>query len=326
MKLAVTGASGFIGSSLSRHLHERGHDVVGLVRSPRKIQALVEAGISTKICDVTDPDTLRSAFQEVDGVFHLAALFNRPEASWDEYRRVNVTGTLNVLEAALACKVKRVVHCSTVGVAVRSGNPPFSESTPYSPPSWDRYETTKSEAEQLALDFGKRNRLPVVVIRPAQVYGPGDTGKAKFYRMVKKGVIVNPGDTRKHLIFIDDLCRAYELAMEREGVIGEVLIIAGERAIALKDLIAIAARDLGVPCPKVILPALPMTWLCMVTEAICNLLKIKPILFRRSMDFFTRSVEVDGQKAKKYLGFQNQVDVEAGVAKTLAWYREHGLL
>lgn len=326
MKLAVTGASGFIGSSLSRYLHERGHDVVALVRSAKKVQALTETGISTKICDVTDPDALRSAFQGIDGVFHLAALFNRPEASWDEYRRVNVRGTQNVLEAALACKVRRVIHCSTVGVAVRSGNPPFSETTPYSPPLWDKYETTKCEAEQLALDFGKRTRLPVVVIRPAQVYGPGDTGKAKFYKMVKKGVIVNPGDTRKHLIFIDDLCRAFELAMEKEGVIGEVLIIGGERAIALKDLIAIAARDLGVPRPKVIIPALPMTWLCIVTEAMCNLIKIKPMLFRRSMDFFTRSVEVDGQKAKQYLGFQNQVTVEAGIVKTLAWYREHGLL
>jgi len=307
-------------------LHKRGHGVVALVRSPEKVQALADAGIRTKVCDVTDPDSLRSAFRGVDGVFHLAALFNCPEASMDDYRSVNVGGTRNVLEAALACNVKRVVHCSTVGVAVSNGNPPFCEATPYSPPSWDKYETTKCEAEQLALDFERRTRLPVVVIRPAQVYGPGDRGKVKFYRMVKKGMIVNPGGTRKHLIFIDDLCRAFELAMEKDGITGEIFIIAGDKPIALVDLVAIVARALGVPRPKVILPALAMTGLCIVTEAICNLIKIRPLLFRRSMDFFTRSVEMNGQKAKRSLGFQNHVDVEAGVARTLGWYKESGLI
>jgi nucleoside-diphosphate-sugar epimerase len=326
MKFAVTGASGFIGSSLSRHLHGREHDVVALVRSPEKVRALSMAGISSKICDVTDPDALRSAFQGVDGVFHLAALFNRPEASWDEYKLVNVRGTQNVLEAALACKVRRVIHCSTVGVAVRSGNPPFSEATPYSPPLWDKYETTKCEAEQLVLDFGKRTQLPIVVIRPAQVYGPGDVSKAKFYRMVKKGVIVAPGRTLKHLVYVDDLCRAIELAMVREEAVGEIFIVAGEKPIALKDLIGLVASELGVPIPTIHLPAMPITWLCSLTEAVCGFLHIKPFLFRRSMDFFTRSVSFDASKAERELGFRAETDVKTGVAKTAAWYKQQGLL
>ena len=255
MRIAITGASGFIGSNLSCHLQEQGHEVIGLVRSTSQSNMLKDAGIEVQICDVTDSDCLEQVFQGVDVVFHLAALFNHPEASWEDYRHVNVQGTKNVLNASEACKVGRVIHCSTVGVAVRSGAPPFSESTPYSPPTWDKYETTKCEAEKTALDFHARTGLPIVIIRPSQVYGPGDTGKAKFYKMVQKGVLVNPGNTLKHLIFIHDLCRAFELAMEKDEGIGEVLIIAEEKAIALKDLISIAARELGVAPPKIYLPA-----------------------------------------------------------------------
>jgi nucleoside-diphosphate-sugar epimerase len=211
-------------------------------------------------------------------------------------------------------------------VASGIGPPPYSETTPYSPPGNDKYETTKCEAERLALQFSKTSGLPIVVIRPAQVYGPGDVRKAKFYRMVKKGVIVEPVRTMKHLVYVDDLCRAIELAIVAEEAAGQVFIIAEEKPIALNDLIGVVASELGVPIPKIRLPAMPITWLCSVTEAVCGFLHIKPPLYRRSMDFFTRSVYFDVSKAKKQLGFKAQTDVHTGVAKTATWYREEGLL
>ena len=326
MKIAITGASGFIGGSLSRYLHERGHEVLGLVRPTSQTSSLRETGIRTQVCDVTDHNGLQATFQGIDVVFHLAALFNHPEASWDDYRTANVQGTQNVLEASLACKVGRVIHCSTVGVAVGTGKVPASELAPYSPPSWDKYETTKCEAEKAALDFHTRTQLPIIVIRPSQVYGPGDRGKAKFYKMVKKGIIVNPGDTLKHLIFIDDLCRAFELAMEKDEAVGEVFIIADQKAIALRDLIGFAAHELGVAPPKLYLPAIPITFACTVTEHLCNFLGKKPILFRRSMDFFTKSVQFDVHKADLKLDFKAGTGVREGVQKTVSWYRQMDLL
>jgi nucleoside-diphosphate-sugar epimerase len=326
MRVALTGANGFIGVKLCRYLKGRGCEVRGLVRSAMGESALEAEDITAHRADVSDATSLKEAFQGVDVVMHLAALFNRPDASWEEYRRVNVEGVRNVLEAARDCGVSRVVHCSTGGVAIGRGTPPFSEEAPYSPPSWDKYETTKCEGEKLALKFHRRTGYPVVVIRPAQVYGPGDRSKAKFYRMVKKGVIVNPGETLKHLIYIKDLCRAFELAGRKSEAVGEVFIIAGRTPIPLKELIALVAHQLDVPCPSIVLPALPITGLCIATEFVCNLAHVEPILFRRSMDFFTRSVQFDASKAKEVLQFEDRTDVSIGVAETARWYRQMGLV
>ena len=326
MKIAITGASGFIGSRLSPYLHERGHDVAALVRSNEKVLSLNKTGIATRICDITDRDSLKEAFKDMQVVIHLAALFNHPEASWDEYYRVNVEGTKNVLEAAVQTGVQRVVHCSTGGVVTGGGNLPYSEQTPYSSPAWDKYETTKMEGEKVALDFHGAQDLEVVIIRPTQPYGPGDVSKAKFYRMVKKGIIVNPGKTKKHLVFIDDLCRGFEMTALSKNVKGEIFIIGGQTAIELKTLVRVVADNLKVPPPKIVIPATPIKWLCGITEYICNLLGMRPILYRRSMDFFIKSVEFDVTKAHEVLGFQSQIDVYEGVSKTAAWYKAAGLL
>lgn len=326
MRVAVTGASGFIGSNLCEYLAKHEHAVVPIVRTSPKAARWKESGFDVAVCDVTDQDGLRRAFEKVDVVMHLAALFNRPECSWDDYRRINVGGTRNVLEAARANGVGRVIHCSTVGVATGNGVERTSERAPYAPPSWDKYETTKCEAEQLALEFHATHGFPVSVIRPAQVYGPGDRSKAKFYRLVKKGIIVNPGKTLKHLIFIDDLCRAFELAATNDRAIGEVFIIGGIKAVPLRELTKVVARELHVPPPRVRLPATPITWLCTATETVSEFLGRKPPLYRRSMDFFTKSVHFDVSKAEEQLGFRSEVNILTGVAKTARWYQEQQLV
>lgn len=325
MRIAITGASGFIGYNLSRYLTNKGYSVVAFVRNPDNMAHLAN-DIEIVKGDVTNPESLLKAFEKVDVVIHLAALFNHPEASWDDYNAVNVTGTINVLNAAKNAGVKKVIHCSTVGVASGTGNMPYNESTEYSAPEWDKYETTKCKGEQAALEFHRKQDYPVVVIRPAQPFGPGDKSKTKFYKMVRKGIIVNPGNTYKHLIYIDDLCRAFELAITEEKAIGEVVIIAGKEATLLKDLIKIAAKELNVPAPKIIIPATLMTLLCTITEKVCNLIKIKPVLFRRSMDFFTKSVEFDVTKAKTTLGFESTTEVSDGVVETIKYYKQEGLL
>ena len=152
MRVAITGASGFIGSNLSRYLSNKGYSVVAFVRNP---DSMTQPANNIEIVkgDVTNPESLLKAFEGVDVAIHLAALFNHPEASWDDYKAVNVAGTTNVLTAAKQAGVKKVIHCSTVGVASGTGNMPYDESTEYSEPKWDKYETTKCKGEQAALEF-----------------------------------------------------------------------------------------------------------------------------------------------------------------------------
>jgi nucleoside-diphosphate-sugar epimerase len=279
-----------------------------------------------RIADVTSQSQLETAFANVDGVFHLAALFNHPDKTWDDYRAVNVQGTLNVLQAAVTSGCDRVVHCSTVGVATEAHAPPFSEDTPYSPQPDDKYEVSKTEGEIAAREFAAEHGTSLVVIRPAQVYGPGDRSKAKFYKLVKKGVIVRPGRTKKHLIYVDDLCEAFLKAMLLDSADGEVFLIAGREPTPLNELVTLAADTMGVNTPRVRLPATPVVLACTIVEKSCNLVGIKPFIFRRSMDFFTKSVECDVSKAKHKLGFSSDTSVETGVKNTVDWLQANNLI
>lgn len=323
MKICVTGATGFIGKQLSNHLERSGHQVVALVRTQPDAGAGFNDGIEFAIGDVRDPESLKAAFTGCEVVMHLAALFNHPEQSLEDYQAVNVDGVRNVLETARDNGVGRVVHCSTVGVA-SDGPPPYSESAPYAPPEWDKYETTKCAGEKLARKFHSDTGYPVVVIRPAQVYGPGDEGKIKFYRMVKKGVIVNPGKTLKHLIYVQDLCRAFELAATCEQGFGEPMIIASPEPTPLTELVSLVAKAIKVEEPKIRIPAMPITVLATVVEYVFNLIDKKPPIFRRSTHFFTKSVAFNAQNAEKYLGFSSEVSTEQGVANTAEWYSANG--
>ncbi|MCB0359972.1 MAG: NAD-dependent epimerase/dehydratase family protein, partial [Bdellovibrionales bacterium] len=171
----VTGATGFTGSHLTRRLLELGHDVSCLVR-PTSDPALVEEfrskGATIITGDVTDRDCVFQAVAGNDYVFHIAALFRQAKFPDQIYWDVNVGGTVNVLDAAEAAGVEKMVHCSTGGVHSHIDNPPADESTPYRPS--DIYQVTKCEAEKLALERFRSGRLRGTVIRPAMIWGEGD--------------------------------------------------------------------------------------------------------------------------------------------------------
>lgn len=327
MRIAVTGATGFVGANLCVHLHKAGHEVVAVARDLEKAKAVLPENMQVVQGDIKDQDSLENAFKGCQGVMHLAALFNNPESSWDDYRDTNIKAVENVILAARAADVKRVVHCSTVGVAIGKDNPPHDENSPYNPPKWDKYETTKTEGEKMALHHAKHPEAPeVVVIRPAQVYGPGDISKVKFYKMVKNRILVNPGETLKHLIYIDDLSEAFHLAMLKEGISGEVFTIAGNSVTPLKDLILIVGGALGVQKPKIYIPSTPIVVLATVVEVVFNAIGKKPPIFRRSMDFFRKSVHFNPQKAQSLLGFQSSTPVHEGVKATADWYKKKDLI
>ena len=116
------------------------------------------------------------------------------------------------------------------------------------------------------------------------------------------------------------------MTVEKDEAVGEVFIIAEKKAIALKELIRLASHELGVALPRLYLPATPITFVCAVTEHLCNLIGKRPILFRRSMDFFTKSVHFDSSKAVRKLEFIANTNVREGVSQTVAWYKKTGLL
>lgn len=330
MRVLVTGATGFTGGHMARTLAARGEQVRALVR-PRSAEGdaarrLREAGIDLAIGDLTDREAVARAADGVEVVYHIAATYREAGQPDAAYTAVNVDGTRHLLEGALAGGAARVVHCSTGGVHGHIERPPATEDAPYAP--GDIYQETKLAAEQLARRFGEQRGLDIVVARPIGIYGPGDRRFLKMFRGVKKGTfpILGGGEVFYHLTFIDDLVEGFRLCGTVAAARGRTYILAGPEYTTLKELAARMARVLGVAPPKLRLPVWPFWVAGALCEAVCVPLRLEPPLYRRRVDFYTKSRAFDTTRARTELGFAPSVRLDEGLARTAEWYRAQGWL
>jgi len=322
----VTGASGFVGGHVVKLLVESGVRVRGMVRDPAKAEPLEKLGVETVTADLRDAESLRRAVDGVDHVYGIASLFRQAGLPEEVFHDINAEGIRRLFDAAIDAGVRRIVHCSTVGVLGHVADPPGTEESPYSP--GDMYQRTKLEGEKIAMEYFRSGKMRGVVIRPAMIYGPGDTRNLKLFRMIAKGhfFYVGPGRQCVHFIDVRDLARAFYLAMTRDDVNAEVFIIAGEKAVPLVEMVTRIADELGVKRPRIHLPVKPMQWLGSACEAICRPLHINPPIFRRRVDFFTKNRHFDGSKARRDLGFEPAKTFEAEIADIIKWYKEQSWL
>jgi nucleoside-diphosphate-sugar epimerase len=330
VKVLVTGATGFTGGHLAQYLSARGEAVRALVRprSRAKFAAspLPAKGVVAVDGDLTDAAALKRAAEGVDVVYHIAATYREAGQPDAAYRATNVEGTRNVLEAAQAGGARRVVHCSTGGVHGHIANPPANEDAPFNP--GDVYQETKLEAEKLARGFGDRTGLDVVVARPIGIYGPGDMRFLRLFRGLARGKfpMIGSGTPFYHLTYIDDLVEGFRLCGTVPGAKGRTYILAGPRYTTLEQLVQMVAKELRVPPPRLHLPVWPFWTAGLLCEMVCVPLGIEPPIFRRRVDFYTKSRAFDTMRARTELGFSPKVDLEEGIKRTADWYRQEGLL
>jgi nucleoside-diphosphate-sugar epimerase len=330
VRVLVTGATGFTGGHLARTLAARGDQVRALVRprSRPKFDAseLPAAGVEAAEGDLGEGAALARAMQGVEVVYHIAATYREAGQPDSAYRAINVGGTRNVLQAARAAGVRRVVHCSTGGVHGHIANPPANEDAPFNP--GDVYQDTKLEAEQAARDFGCTSGLDVVIARPIGIYGPGDTRFLRMFRGLARGrfPMLGSGEVYYHLTFIGDLVEGFRLCGIVPGAAQRTYFLAGPRFTTLNDLVAMVARELGVPPPRRHWPVWPFWTAGLLCEMVCVPLGLEPPIFRRRVDFYTKSRAFDTSRARTELGFAPKVDLEEGIRVTAAWYRERRLL
>jgi nucleoside-diphosphate-sugar epimerase len=319
----VTGATGFTGGYMVRSLVADGHPVRVLVRS-RSSAASLPPGVDVREADITDPAAVARAVGGAGTIYHLAAAYREASHREGGYWRVNVGATRNLLEAASTGGVERFVHCSTVGVHGHIANPPADEQTAYSP--GDPYQRTKCEAEVLALAYARDRGLPLTVARPTAIYGPGDTRLLKMFRMIAKGTFVMLGsrDINYHMVFVDDLVAGLRLLGTHPAAPGEVFILGGDRYYLLETIAGMIADLLGVRRPRIRLPAAPFQIAGSICEAICVPLGVEPPIYRRRVDFFTKSRAFSIEKARRILGYSPQVPLEVGLRRTLDWYLDEG--
>jgi nucleoside-diphosphate-sugar epimerase len=329
VRVLVTGATGFTGGHLARALAARGDDVRALVRDPTSAAAaeLKGSGVTIVRGDLRDQTSLDAAADGVDVVYNIAAMYRQAGLPPGLYRDVNATAVGRIIEAAARGRARRVVHCSTVGVHgdVRgSAAPGANEDAPLAP--GDIYQETKAEGERVARESAARTGVEVVVARPTGIFGPGDRRLLKLFRGVarERWITLGAGEIYYHLTYIDDLVEGFRRCGEEPAAANRTYILAGGEVTTLNALVALVADVAGVPAPTRHLPVWPVWIAGAICEAICAPFGIEPPLFRRRVDFFTKSRAFDITRARTEIGYAPVVTLREGIRRTLDWYRAHG--
>jgi nucleoside-diphosphate-sugar epimerase len=289
-------------------------------------EAVTAAGVELVEGDLRDGAALERACAGVEVVYHIAAIYRQAGLRDEEYRAVNADASRAVVLAASAAGARRVVHCSTVGVHGDVEHPPANEDAPLRP--GDIYQVTKLEGEVAAREAGRQAGIEVVVARPTGIYGPGDRRLLKLFRGVarRRFVVLGSGRIFYHLTYIDDLVEGFRLCGEVPAAAGRTYILAGGEVTTLDELIALIAEEARVPRPRLRLPVWPFWVAGAACEALCAPFGIEPPIYRRRVDFFTKSRAFDISRARAELGYAPQVLLREGIRRTLAWYREAGWL
>jgi nucleoside-diphosphate-sugar epimerase len=252
MKYFVTGATGFLGGELARQLVAAGHHAVALVRTPAKADALRALGPAVTLAegDITDAASLRAPMTGVDGVFHCAAWY-KVGVKGDAAESINVGGTRNVLHAMRELQIPKGVYTSTLAVFSDTHGREVDESYfHHADPFLGEYDRTKWIAHyEVALPM-MREGLPLVIVQPGAIYGPGDTSglRTMFLDYLHRRLPAIPAKTAFSWGYIEDVAHAHILAMEK-GRAGETYIICGPSH-TLTEVFAMAEQITGIPAGR----------------------------------------------------------------------------
>jgi nucleoside-diphosphate-sugar epimerase len=327
MNFLITGVTGFIGSRLAIALLEQGEGVRALGRcqtewEQRRAEEIRQRGGQVHDISLDASEALAEQMRGIDVVIHLAAAQHEANVPDAYFRQVNVEGTRTLLQTAEAQQVKRFVHGSTIGVYAWRADKVCDENSPLEPDNI--YGTTKLEAEAVV----RSAKLPQVIVRISETYGPGDLRLLKLFKGAEKGLslLLGAGSNRHHLIYIDDLIHGLLLAAQSEKAVGETLVLVGPAAVTSREMIEAVRREVGQKLPLLHLPLWPFMALAMLLQTLLRPLGIQPPLHRRRMDFFRKSFSFSGERAYALLGHQSKVELEAGLEATARWYREQGCL
>ena len=315
-KYFVTGATGFIGGEIVKQLIGRGHKVVALVRSPEKAGMLKALGVEMHLGDITDRETLRAPMTGVDGVFHVAAWYkvgvHEPLAD-----RINVDGTRNVLNTMRTLEIPRGVYTSSVAVFSDTRGVVPDERYRYDGPHLSHYDRTKWIAHYRVAQPQIEEGLPLTIVMPGLVYGPGDTSgmHTALVDLLRGRLPMTPARTAFCWAHVEDTARGHILAME-QGKPGETYIITGPRhtfeyAFAMAAKFGKVRAPLMHPGPRTMRGAAALMSLAKRFTSLPLALQPEALRVLAGTTYFGAN-----EKAARELGFTAR-PVEEGLAQTL---------
>jgi nucleoside-diphosphate-sugar epimerase len=321
----ITGANGFVGSNLCRHLLGAGHRVRGLVRANADRRFIADLGdLTLCIGALADPDSLRQGFVGCDIVIHAAAR-TADWGPWDLFEGSNVRGVAAVLDAAKHVGVRRLVHLSSVSVYGFPGVTDVTEDRPWLPRPRDPYVTSKQMGERLARD-AHGNGIEVVVLRPGGLYGPNDhVTSAPLFAALERGrlPLVDGG---RHLMapaYVDNLVQAVWRAATHANAGGNAYNVADDRRTTWREYLRWASDDLGCRPPTLSLPSSIALPISAGVEDLWGwfLPRRMPPLTRYRIRAVMADSHYSCQRARDELGYAPTVTTREGLRRTVAWYR-----
>lgn len=326
MKYLITGATGFMGPHLVRHLISNGHYCRCLVRDDDKGKPLAELGAEIVHGDITLPETLEGIGTDMDRLLHLATLGHASNftVTPEMFEQVNVQGTLNIMQEALRAGIPRIVHCSSVAALGIADEVPATEESACQP--HHPYGISKLKAEQEVKRLVKEQGLPASIIRFSMVYGPGDWRDIlKLTRMAKRGLWPKIGSRPKltPLIHVDDAIQGLLLAAEK-GRAGEVYFITNGQSEPFDNLRKVIQNALGVKRIPIYVPEWLALSLAGIVEKTFPLIGKIPPVARKNIESTLADRVFSIEKARNELGFKPVVEPEQGLRDTVHWYQQQG--
>lgn len=326
-RVVVTGASGLLGGNLAAELRAQGHDVIATRRAGTRIAHLDDLALAWVDADLGSADALARAFAGADAVFHCAAAVSVKREVTAEMTAANVTGTANVIEAAIAAGVARLVHTSSVvAVGLTTDGRPCDETATWNFDAEglvDAYAITKRRAEELV--HAARDRIDAVIVNPTYMFGPRDarpsSGKL-IVDVVRRRV---PGWTPGYNNFVDvrDVARGM-IAAWRRGRRGERYILAGHE-LTYGDVMREIARVAGVAPPRLRVPR-PIAWVVGRWGDLVERRGREPVVNSTQIRYaYTDRFRFRSEKAARELGYAAG-PLEPAIRDAIAWFRARGML
>jgi nucleoside-diphosphate-sugar epimerase len=323
MKIAIAGATGFIGSHLAGALAGRGHAVTCLARSPARLRWIQDLPVRIVFGDVSVPHSLDPFAEGQDVIIDAAGLTKA--RTLEELVRVNVAGTLNLLAAARSRSpgLRRFFYLSSQeAMGPNPDERPLTEDAEQKP--FTRYGRSKAEAEKALR--GLQGTVPVTVIRPPGVYGPRDRDFLALFRLAARGIqpVFGLGNTVS-IVYVKSLVEGICLAIERPvGSFRSYFFTDGEplTQTAFTDLMALA---LGRRALRVSIPPFVARAVAAVAEAASAVTGRAPLLNRENLEKYAREYWiVSDERARVELDYRPLCSTAQGIRETAAWYREQG--
>lgn len=307
---------------LVRKLVEKNERVTCLIRKTSNTEPLKKLGVTLCEGDITDRDSLKRGMRDADIVFHIAAMLVIGMPNKREMFEVNVKGTENVLEIAESLNIKKVVHCSTIGIFGDSGGKTLTEKDQPTEKWASEYERTKALAHKIALKYASKG-LNVSIVMPGVIFGPDDPNFGQLIRAyIEKRIPALPKtDNSAGYVHVEDCANGIILAAEK-GLKGESYILVSEN-LKHSELADYIEKFSGISRPKKSI-GYPTAWFfALLSELSAMLTGGDAMLTREGVNqIFTLNNRFDSSKARKELGWKPE-PIEKRFRETVEWYLQN---